>query len=219
MDLRNYPRHISLLSWGGGMGVRVGNTYKVPIWMKIRLSFKWTALQAQKSHQSPHTSATLWQCNHFVHWILHLFFNISLSPVCSSLFLPWLAPLHAFHFHSHSKWHFFQKLYITQAVPYYFNPEVRTPVTTLSSLSLIPSFPSLTLSLYPPNLHSYLTIPLILTSEASPLLLPHLSLALNQMEHIKSGTRSRQWLLWLPAVFDLAVLHRPIKCHLYHLIS
>lgn len=48
---------------------------------------------------------------------------------------------------------------------------------------------------------------------------PHLSFALNQIEHIKSGRHSRQCLLWLPAVFSLVVLHSPIKCHLYHLIS
>lgn len=86
------------------------------------------------------------------------------------------------------------KLDINLAVPYYLSPEVRTPVTTKIAFSL----PLLTV--FNPVCISFISIPnsqlpLNLTFEASPPILPHLSLALNQMEHIKSGMRSRQWLL------------------------
>lgn len=51
-----------------------------------------------------------------------------------------------------------------------------SPLFLSKPVSLSPSFP-------------------FLHPSSSPPLLPHLSLALNQMEHIKSGTRGRQWLL------------------------
>lgn len=94
-----------------------------------------------------------------------------------------------------------EKLDISLAVPYYLSPVVRTPVTT--KIAFCPAFllfsPPL-LSVSNPICISFISIPdsqlpLNLTFEASPPILPHLSLALNQMEHIKSGMRSRQWLL------------------------
>lgn len=76
--------------------------------------------------------------------------------------------------------------------------DLDTAPSSGSFYSLLPLFPSLTLSLYPLYLPPYLShffLSFSLTSEASPPLLLQLSLALNQMEHIKSGMHSRQWLL------------------------
>lgn len=217
MNLCNYPRHISLPDWSEGGRGYIGNTFKSPSGCKYDCSFKWTALQAQKSHQNPHTSATLWQCNHFVHWILHLFYNISLSPSVRLSFYLGLCPcMHSIFILTLNGISFLEIRY-QPGCPLLFQPwsedssyDLDTALSSLSS-SLLPISLSKPVSLSPSSPFLPSPLLLILNSEASPPLLPHLLLALNQMEHIKSGMRSRQWLLWLPAVFGLVVLHSPIK--------
>lgn len=85
----------------------------------------------KKSHQAPHTSAALWQCNHFVHWILHLFFlNISLPsrrlPVSLSLSVC-VGSLLCMHFIFILTLNGISSQEITHVL-YYFNPELRTAV-------------------------------------------------------------------------------------------
>lgn len=166
----------------------------------------------KKSHQAPHTSAALWQCNHFVHWILHLFFlNISLPsrrlPVSLSLSVC-VGSLLCMHFIFILTLNGISSQEITHVL-YYFNPELRTAVAVYCGCPPPPPLP------FPPVVFSPLCSVLPFSSllvlprlfihfisiHTSSLLLsssphnPHLSFALNQIEHIKSGRHSRQCLL------------------------
>lgn len=68
--------------------------------VKTAVLFNERLYKHKKKNQNPHTSDILWQFNHFVHWILHLFLNIPrfLSLLLSPPDLASLPPCTSFSF-------------------------------------------------------------------------------------------------------------------------
>lgn len=157
---------------------------------------------------------------HSACWKLHLFLNIFPAP----LFLParfrsiFIPPLNAIPSPG---------IRYQPGCPLLFGPvwgercwlPPRWHSALLSSLASIPPT-CICSSLFIAILNSWLSSPSLPEPKTLPTpplshhlaVLPHLSLALNQMERIKSGMHGRQWLLWLPAVFGASGTEARLLC-------